>query len=126
MTINENLKYTKDHEWVRLEGDVAYIGVSDFAQHELGDVVFVECNTVGDTLAKEESFGIIEAVKTVSDTFMPISGEVLEFNDSLETNPELINNDPYGEGWIVKIAPSNLDEMNDLLDATEYKAHIGL
>ncbi len=126
MTINENLKYTKDHEWVRLEGDVAYIGVSDFAQHELGDVVFVECNTVGDTLAKEESFGIIEAVKTVSDTFMPISGEVLEFNDSLETNPELINNDPYGEGWIVKIAPSNLDEMNDLLDATAYKAHIGL
>ncbi len=126
MTINENLKYTKDHEWVRLEGDVAYIGVSDFAQHELGDVVFVECNTVGETLAKEESFGIIEAVKTVSDTFMPISGEVLEFNDSLETNPELINNDPYGEGWIVKIAPSNLDEMNDLLDATAYKAHIGL
>lgn len=126
MTINESLKYTKDHEWVRLEGDVAYIGVSDFAQHELGDVVFVECNTVGETLAKEESFGIIEAVKTVSDTFMPISGEVLEFNSALETNPELINNDPYGEGWIVKIAVSNIDEMNDLLDAVAYKAHIGL
>ena len=126
MTINESLKYTKDHEWVRLEGDVAYIGVSDFAQHELGDVVFVECNTVGETLAKEESFGIIEAVKTVSDTFMPISGEVLEFNSALETNPELINNDPYGEGWIVKVAVSNIDEMNDLLDAVAYKAHIGL
>jgi glycine cleavage system H protein len=126
MTINENLKYTKDHEWVRLEGDVAYVGVSDFAQHELGDVVFVECNTVGETLAKEESFGIIEAVKTVSDTFMPISGEVLEFNSALETNPELINNDPYGEGWIVKIAVSNMDEMNELLDAVAYKAHIGL
>ncbi len=126
MTIKENLKYTKDHEWVRVDGDVAYIGVSDFAQHELGDVVFVECNTVGETLAKEETFGIIEAVKTVSDTFMPISGEVLEFNDALETNPELINNDPYGEGWIVKIAPSNLAELNDLLDATAYKAHIGL
>lgn len=126
MTINENLKYTKDHEWVRLEGDVAYVGVSDFAQHELGDVVFVECNTVGETLAREESFGIIEAVKTVSDTFMPISGEVLEFNSALETNPELINNDPYGDGWIVKIALSNTDEMNDLLDAVAYKAHIGL
>jgi len=126
MTIKENLKYTKDHEWVRVDGDVAYIGVSDFAQHELGDVVFVECNTVGESLAKEETFGIIEAVKTVSDTFMPISGEVLEFNDALETNPELINNDPYGEGWIIKIAPSNLSELNDLLDADAYKAHIGL
>jgi glycine cleavage system H protein len=126
MTIKENLKYTKDHEWVRVDGDVAFIGVSDFAQHELGDVVFVEVNTVGENLAKEESFGIIEAVKTVSDTFMPISGEVLEFNSSLETNPELINNDPYGEGWIIKIAPSNLDELNDLLDATAYKSHIGL
>jgi len=89
-------------------------------------VVFVECNTVGENLAKEETFGIIEAVKTVSDTFMPISGEVLEFNDALETNPELINNDPYGEGWIVKIAPSNMAELNDLLDAEAYKAHIGL
>lgn len=126
MTIKENLKYTKDHEWIRVEGDVAYIGVSDFAQHELGDVVFVECNTVGETLAREEVFGIIEAVKTVSDTFMPVSGEVLEFNDALETNPELINNDPYGEGWIVKIALSDLSELNSLLDATAYKAHIGL
>lgn len=126
MTINENVKYTKDHEWVRIDGEVAYIGVSDFAQHELGDVVFVECNTVGETLAKEENFGIIEAVKTVSDIFMPISGEVLEFNDALETNPELINSDPYGEGWIVKIAPSNLSELNDLLDSNAYKAHIGL
>lgn len=126
MTIKENLKYTKDHEWIRVEGDVAYIGVSDFAQHELGDVVFVECNTVGETLAREEVFGIIEAVKTVSDTFMPISGEVLEFNDALETNPELINNDPYGEGWILKIAPADLSELDNLLDATAYKAHIGL
>ncbi|MEI6348520.1 MAG: glycine cleavage system protein GcvH [Bacteroidota bacterium] len=126
MIIKENLKYTKDHEWVRLEGDVAFIGVSDFAQHELGDVVFVEVNTVGENLAKEESFGIIEAVKTVSDTFMPISGEVLEFNSALETNPELINNDPYGEGWMIKIAPSNLDEMNQLLDVDAYKIHIGL
>ncbi len=126
MIIKENLKYTKDHEWVRVEGDVAFVGVSDFAQHELGDVVFVECNTVGDTLSKEEAFGVIEAVKTVSDTFMPISGEVLEFNDSLETNPELINKDPYGEGWIVKISVSNPEELNDLLDSNAYKAHIGL
>lgn len=126
MTIKENLKYTKDHEWVRLEGDVAYIGVTDFAQHELGDIVFVEVNTVGENLAKEESFGIIEAVKTVSDTFMPISGEILEFNDALETNPELINNDPYGDGWIIKVAVSNLDEINGLLDAEAYKGHIGL
>lgn len=126
MIIKENLKYTKDHEWVRVEGDVAFVGVSDFAQHELGDVVFVECNTVGDTLSKEEAFGVIEAVKTVSDTFMPISGEVLEFNDSLETNPELINKDPYGEGWIVKISVSNPAELNDLLDSNAYKAHIGL
>jgi glycine cleavage system H protein len=112
MTIKENLKYTKDHEWVRVDGDVAYIGVSDFAQHELGDVVFVECNTVGENLAKEEVFGIIE--------------EVLEFNEALETNPELINSDPYGEGWIVKIAPANMGELDSLLDSTAYKAHIGL
>lgn len=126
MIIKENLKYSKDHEWVRLEGEIAFIGVSDFAQHELGDVVFVECNTVGDTLAKDEPFGVIEAVKTVSDTFMPISGEVLDFNAALETNPELINKDPYGEGWMIKVAVANLGEMNDLMDATAYKAHVGL
>ncbi len=125
MTIKDNLKYTKDHEWLRIEDEIAYIGVSDFAQHELGDIVFVEVETVGETLNKEESFGTIEAVKTVSDMFMPISGEILEFNSALETNPELINNDPYGEGWIVKISINNQEEINELMSAEEYKKHIG-
>ncbi len=126
MNILDNLKYTKDHEWLRIDGEVAYIGVSDFAQHELGDVVFVEVDTVGETINKEEVFGSIEAVKTVSDMYMPITGEILEFNDSLETNPELINKDPYGEGWIVKISINNPEEINELLNAEDYKKHIGV
>ena len=102
MKILDNLKYTKDHEWLRVEGNEAFIGVSDFAQHELGDIVFVDVPSVGETLNKEESFGSIEAVKTVSDMYMPVSGEVLEFNETLEADPAIINNDPYGQGWIIK------------------------
>ena len=124
MNIPENLKYTKDHEWLRVEGDEAYAGISDFAQKELGDIVFVEVETAGETLAKEEVFGTIEAVKTVSDMFMPISGEVLEFNSALEANPELINKDPYGEGCVIKIKISNPEEINELLPADKYKALI--
>ena len=103
MNIPENLKYTKDHEWLRVEGDEAFIGVTEFAQGELGDIVFIEVETIGETLEKEEAFGTIEAVKTVSDMFMPVAGEVLEFNEELESTPELVNQDPYGKGWIIKI-----------------------
>jgi len=120
MNIPDNLKYTKDHEWLRIEGDEAVIGITDFAQKELGDIVFVEVDTVNDTLDKEETFGTIEAVKTVSDLFMPVSGEVLEFNENLESSPETINTDPYGEGWIVRIKISNPDELDDLFDAAAY------
>lgn len=126
MKILDNLKYTKDHEWLRVEGNEAFIGVSDFAQHELGDIVFVDVPSVGETLNKEESFGSIEAVKTVSDLFMPVGGEVLEFNEALEADPAIINNDPYGEGWIVKIQITNPAEVNELMDASAYKAQIGL
>ncbi len=125
MNVLENLKYTKDHEWIRIEGDLAIVGVTDFAQHELGDVVFVEVETEGETLDAEEVFGTIEAVKTVSDMYMPVGGKVLEFNSQLESNPELINKDSYGEGWIVKIKMSNLEELNELMNADEYKIHIG-
>lgn len=125
MNIPENLKYTKDHEWLRVEGEEAFIGVTEFAQGELGDIVFIEVETIGETLEKEEAFGTIEAVKTVSDMFMPVAGEVLEFNEELESTPELVNQDPYGKGWIVKIKISNPDEVNELLDATAYKASIG-
>lgn len=125
MNVLENLKYTKDHEWIRVEGDVAIIGITDFAQHELGDIVFVEVETEGETLDAEEIFGSIEAVKTVSDLFMPLDGEVLEFNSQLESNPDLINKDPYGEGWIIKVKISNLDDVNELMLAADYKAHIG-
>jgi len=120
MNIPDNLKYTKDHEWLRIEGDEAVIGITDFAQKELGDIVFVEVDTVNDTLDKEETFGTIEAVKTVSDLFMPVAGEVLEFNENLESSPETINTDPYGEGWIVRIKISNPDELDDLFDAAAY------
>ncbi len=126
MKILDNLKYTKDHEWIRVEGNEAFIGISDFAQHELGDIVFVDIPSVGDTLDKEDSFGSIEAVKTVSDLFMPVGGEILEFNEALEAAPAIINNDPYGEGWIVKIRVTNSDELNELLDAAAYKTQIGL
>lgn len=125
MNIPENLKYTKEHEWLKLEGDVAFIGITDFAQHELGDIVFIEVETVGETLAKHEAFGTIEAVKTVSDMFMPVGGEVLEFNETLTTKPETLNHDPYGEGWVVKIKITDASEIGDLLDAAAYSAQIG-
>ena len=111
MNFPDNLKYTKDHEWIRVEGEEAYIGITDFAQNELGDIVFIEVETVDETLDAEETFGTIEAVKTVSDLFMPLSGEVLEFNEALESTPEIINSDPYGEGWIIKIKITNQDEI---------------
>ena len=120
MNIPENLKFTKDHEWISIDGNIATIGITDFASSELGDIVFVEVETVDEDLDKEESFGSIEAVKTVSEMFMPISGAVIEFNESIEDSPELINSDPYGEGWIIKIKMSNLDEVEELLDAKKY------
>ena len=125
MNIPSNLKYTKDHEWIRAEGEFAFVGVTDYAQGELGDIVFIEVETIGETIEKEESFGTIEAVKTVSDMFMPVSGEVLEFNTALEANPELINKDPYGEGWIVKIKITNAAEINELIEAAKYKELVG-
>ena len=124
MNIPSKLKYTSDHEWVRVEGDVAYVGVTDFAQGELGDIVFIDVDTEGETLEKEAVFGSIEAVKTVSDLFLPVSGEVLEFNTELEDNPELVNSDPYGEGWIVKIKISDSSELDALLDAAAYEKAI--
>ena len=126
MKILENLKYTKDHEWVRVEGEQAYIGITDFAQHELGDIVFVDVTSEGSTLDREEVFGSIEAVKAVSDMYMPIGGEVLEFNEKLETEPVLINADPYGDGWIIKVQISNSAELDDLLDVEQYKLLLGL
>ena len=124
MNIPENLKYTKDHEWVLVEGDTATVGVTDFAQSELGDIVYVEVETLDETLDKEEVFGTIEAVKTVSDLFMPVSGEIIEFNDKLETNPEVVNEDPYGEGWMIKIKFSSADDLNDLLSSEEYQKEV--
>ncbi len=120
MNIPEELKYTKDHEWVRVEGDIATIGVTDFAQGELGDIVFVEIESVDETLDAEEVFGSVEAVKTVSDLFMPIGGEVLEFNEALESDPELVNNDPYGDGWMIKVKISDLSELENLLSDEAY------
>ena len=120
MNIPADLKYTKDHEWVRMEGDVAIVGITEFAQGELGDIVYVEIETDGETLEKESIFGSIEAVKTVSDLFMPLSGEILELNGALDTNPELVNSDPYGEGWMVKIKVSDASEFDQLLKAEEY------
>ena len=125
MSVLENLKYTKDHEWIRVEGDEAYIGITDFAQGELGDIVFVEVETEGESLDKEEAFGTIEAVKTVSDLFMPISGEVLEFNAELEDAPELINSDPFEKGWIIKVKIADASELDDLMSAEDYQALIG-
>jgi glycine cleavage system H protein len=124
MNVPEQLKYTKDHEWLKVEGDVAYVGISDYAQHELGDIVFIEVETVGETLAKGESFGTIEAVKTVSDMYMPVSGEVLEFNEELTTKPEIVNQDPYGTGWVIKIRLTDPAEISTLLDAAAYSAQI--
>ena len=125
MNIPANLKYTEDHEWMRIEGNEAYIGITDFAQGELGDVVFVEIETVGETLKREEVFGTIEAVKTVSDMFMPVGGEILEMNTSIEETPDVVNKDPYGKGWMVKIKITNPSEAKELLTPDKYKALIG-
>lgn len=125
MNIPSNLKYTKDHEWVSIEGDVALVGITDFAQKELGDIVYVEVETLDQTLAKDEVFGTVEAVKTVSDLFLPLSGEIFEFNDELESNPEYVNSDPYGKGWMVKVKISDTTEIDELLDSEAYKALIG-
>ena len=125
MEFPKELKYSKDHEWLRVEGGNAYIGITEFAQGELGDIVFVDVDTEGEELEKEEVFGSIEAVKTVSDLFMPINGEVLSFNEKLEDEPELINTDPYGEGWVIKIAISDVSELDDLLDASAYQELVG-
>jgi glycine cleavage system H protein len=122
MNVPENLLYTKDHEWIRVEGNTGFIGVTDFAQGELGDVVFIEIETIGETLDKEEVFGTIEAVKTVSDLFMPVSGEILELNPALEETPDVVNKDPYGKGWMVKIKITNPTETANLLTADQYKA----
>lgn len=125
MNIPATLKYTKDHEWVSIDGNIATVGVTDFAQSELGDIVFVEIETEGEVMGKEEVFGTIEAVKTVSDLFMPLSGEIVEFNKGLESNPEAVNKDPYGDGWMIKVVMSNPAEVADLLDADAYKALVG-
>ena len=125
MNVPQNLKYTKDHEWVLVEGDIATIGITDFAQGELGDIVYVEIETEGETLSQEEVFGSVEAVKTVSDLFMPISGEIIEFNSALESNPEAVNSDPYGDGWMIKVKVSDPSELDSLMDAAAYSELIG-
>ncbi|MDY0344582.1 MAG: glycine cleavage system protein GcvH [Lentimicrobium sp.] len=125
MNFPAELKYSKDHEWVKIDGDMATIGVTEFAQSELGDIVFVEVDTEGETMDRDEVFGTIEAVKTVSDLMMPVSGEIAEFNEALESSPELINTDPYGEGWIIKVKMSDAAQVKDLLDATAYANHTG-
>ncbi|MCF6347380.1 MAG: glycine cleavage system protein GcvH [Flavobacteriaceae bacterium] len=125
MNVPSELKYTKDHEWVKIEGDIATIGVTDFAQSELGDIVYVDVETLDETVDRDEVFGSVEAVKTVSDLFMPLTGEVIEFNDDLESNPEKVNTDPYGEGWMIKIKISDTSEIDNLLDADAYKEIVG-
>jgi glycine cleavage system H protein len=125
MEIKPNLKYTKDHEWISIDGNNATIGITDYAQGELGDIVYVEIESIGDSLNKEEIFGSVEAVKTVSDLFIPVSGEITEMNENLEDNPELINDDPYGEGWIIKMKINDSSELNDLLSPEEYKELVG-
>lgn len=125
MNFPENLKYTKDHEWLRVEGNEGYIGITDFAQGELGDIVYIDINTVGQLVNKEAVFGTVEAVKTVSDLFIPVSGKILEVNANLNDNPELVNKDPYGEGWMVKISIENAAELNDLMDVDTYRQLIG-
>jgi len=125
MNIPSELKYTKDHEWIKIDGDIATVGITDFAQGELGDIVYVEVETVDETLDQEEVFGTVEAVKTVSDLFLPLSGEIVEFNESLEDEPEKVNKDPYGDGWMVKIKISDTSQIEDLLSADDYKELIG-
>ena len=126
MNIPSNLKYTKDHEWISIDGDIATVGITDFAQGELGDIVYVEVETLDEILKKDEVFGTVEAVKTVSDLFLPLSGEIIEFNDSLEIEPEKVNSDAFGEGWMIKIKISNPDEINELLDDEAYKEIVGV
>jgi glycine cleavage system H protein len=126
MNFPEELKYTNDHEWVRIEGNVAYAGITDFAQHELGDIVYIEIDTLGKEVTKEDQFGTVEAVKTVSDLLMPISGRIAELNKKLDTNPELVNTDPYGEGWMVKIEISDPSQIDKLLSSSDYKTLVGV
>ncbi|MDI9870544.1 MULTISPECIES: glycine cleavage system protein GcvH [Flectobacillus] len=126
MNFPAELRYTKEHEWIKVDGDVAIVGITDFAQGELGDIVYVEIETVGQTLAENDIFGTVEAVKTVSDLFLPIAGEILEVNQTVIDSPETINSDAYGEGWLVKIKPSNLADVDALMDVDTYKQHIGL
>ncbi len=125
MNFPADLKYSKEHEWVRVEGNTGTIGITDFAQKELGDIVYVDINTIGDTIERDKVFGTVEAVKTVSDLFMPVSGKVLEQNSALNDNPEVVNKDPYNEGWMVKIEITNPTELNDLMDAEAYRKHVG-
>ena len=125
MEIRENLKYTKDHEWISIDGDIATVGITDFAQSELGDIVYVEVDTIDENLNKDDVFGTVEAVKTVSDLFLPVSGEILEFNESLNDNPELINESPYDEGWIIKMKVENSDQLSELLDSKSYSEITG-
>ena len=125
MNIPSDLKYTKDHEWVSIGGEIATVGITDFAQKELGDIVYVEVETLDQTLVKDEVFGTVEAVKTVSDLFLPIAGEIIEFNDNLESNPETVNADPYGKGWMVKVKFSDASQIEELLSSEDYKALIG-
>jgi len=125
MNVPSNLKYTKEHEWIRPEGEIAYVGITEYAQSELGEIVFVEVETVGETLNEGEVFGTVEAVKTVSDLYLPVDGEILEFNEELESNPELVNDDPYGKGWMVKIGVSDASQFDALLSSDEYEALIG-
>jgi len=125
MNIPTNLKYTKDHEWVLLEGNVATVGITDFAQKELGDIVYVEVETLDQTLDKDQVFGTVEAVKTVSDLFLPLTGEIIEFNDLLESDPEKVNNDPYGDGWMIKVKVDNFSEVSELLSSEDYATLIG-
>lgn len=124
MDFPQNLKYTNEHEWIRVEGDIAYVGITGYAQEQLGDIVFVDIPTVGETLEADEVFGTIEVVKTISDLFLPVAGEVMEQNEALEENPELVNKDPYGEGWLIKMKPADLTAVEDLLSAEAYKAVI--
>jgi glycine cleavage system H protein len=125
MNVPSNLKYTKDHEWVLIDGDIATVGITDFAQGEMGDIVYVEVETVDETMNMEEVFGTVEAVKAVSDLFLPLSGEIIEFNESLETEPEKVNSDPYGDGWMIKVRISNPDEADQLLDDSAYREIVG-
>jgi glycine cleavage system H protein len=125
MNIPDDLRYTKDHEWIKVDGDEAVVGITDFAQHELGDIVYIEVGTLGETLDQEETFGTIEAVKTVSDLFMPVSGEVVAFNDDIESSPDIVNKDPYGKGWIIRVKMTEPSEVDELLTADQYKELTG-